>query len=74
MDQSTSWLEPISKSQALEELLSQGFLVYNPQVAKEEFQTLTHLAQQVDCYRLHFGRDVLDIPRLIDPLLEKAKK
>lgn len=72
VDRSTSWLESIPKSQALEELLSQGLLVYDPQVAKEEFQTLTHLVQHVDCYRLHFGHDVLEIPRLIDPLLEKA--
>jgi len=72
VDQATSWLEPIPKSQALEDLLPQGLLVYDRQVAKREFQTLTHLVQQVECYRLHFGRDVLEIPRLIDPILEKA--
>jgi len=73
VDQSTSWLEPIAKNQALEDLLPQGLLVYDPEVAKEEFQTLTHLVQQVECFRLHFGHDVLDVPRLIDPILEKAK-
>jgi hypothetical protein len=74
VNQSTSWLEPISKSQALEDLLPQGLLVYDPQVAKQEFQTLTRLVQQVECYRLHFGHDVLDVPRLIDPILEKVKR
>ncbi|MDR4492888.1 MAG: hypothetical protein R3B74_00365 [Nitrospirales bacterium] len=74
VDQSTSWLEPIPKSQALADLLPHGLLVYNPQVAKQEFQTLTNLVQQVDCFRLHFGRDVLEVPRLIDPILEKAKE
>jgi len=73
VDQATSWLEPIPKSQALQDLLPQGLLVYDPQVAKREFQTLTNLVQQVECFRLHFGRDVLEIPRLIDPILEKAK-
>ena len=74
VDQATSWLEPISKSQALEDLLPHGLLVYDREVAKREFQTLTHLVQQVECYRLQFGRDVLDVPRLIDPLLEKTNK
>jgi len=73
VDRSTSWLEPISKKQALEDLLPQALLVYDREVGKQEFQTLSQLVQQVECYRLHFGRDVLDVPNLIDPLLKKAK-
>jgi hypothetical protein len=32
---------------------------------------LSKLVQRAACYRLHFGRDVLDLPRLITPLLER---
>ena len=38
--------------------------------ARREFQVLSRLVQQVDCYRLYFGRDILDLPKLITPLLE----
>jgi hypothetical protein len=29
------------------------------------------LVQQAACYQLHFGQDVLDLPKLITPLLER---
>ena len=44
--------------------------MYDETVARREFQVLSKLVQQVDCYRLHFGRDILDLPKLITPLLE----
>lgn len=72
VDQASSWLEPIPKSQALEELLPQGLLVYDRRIARKEFQTLTNLVQQVECFRLHFGRNVTEVSRLIDPILEEA--
>jgi hypothetical protein len=68
-----SCLEPLPKSRALEAILPQGLLVYDQVVARREFQALSRLVQQVDCYRLHFGRDVLDLPNLITPLLEMRK-
>ena len=74
IDSAKSHLEPLSKSRALEEILPHGMLVYDPEVARREFQALSKLIQQVDCYRLHFGRDVLDLPRLITPLLETSQK
>ena len=73
VDAPYSHLEAIPKSRALEMLLPHALLVYDPAVARREFQVLAKLVQQVDCYRLHFGRDILDLPALIAPLLEEAR-
>jgi len=70
VDMPHSCLEPLPKSRALEALMPQGLLVYDQAVARREFQALSKLVQQVDCYRLHFGRDILDLPKLIRPLLD----
>jgi len=70
VDASHSSLEPLSKQAALKEILPHCLLVYDPEVAKKEFQALTCLVRQADCYRLHFGRDLLDLPKLVDPLVE----
>ncbi|MBS0168740.1 MAG: hypothetical protein JSR62_00180 [Nitrospira sp.] len=71
MDAPYSCLEPLSKKVALEMILPHSLLVYEPEVAREEFKALTRLIQQTDCYRLHFGRDVVDLPWLVTPLLNK---
>lgn len=68
-----SCLERLPKSRALEAIMPQGLLVYDQTVARREFQVLSKLVQQVDCYRLHFGRDVFDLPKLVTPLLEMRK-
>jgi hypothetical protein len=68
---SHSCLEPIPKSEALETLLPQPSLIHDEDTARREFQTLSKLVQQTACYRLHFGQDVLDLPQLISPLLER---
>ncbi|HSL03630.1 MAG TPA: hypothetical protein VK901_08845 [Nitrospiraceae bacterium] len=73
VDMPRSCLEPLPKSRALEAIMPQGLLVYDQEVARREFQTLSRLVQQADCYRLHFGLDVLDLPKLITPLLELRK-
>ena len=73
VDKPHSCLEPLPKSRALEVLLPQALLVYDPEMARREFQVLAKLVQQVDCYRLHFGRDILDLPKLITPLLEQGR-
>ena len=74
VDAPHSHLELLPKSRALEVLLPQALLVYDPEVARREFQVLAKLVQQVDCYRLHFGRDILDLPKLITPLLEQERE
>ncbi|MCC6140671.1 MAG: hypothetical protein IT389_08650 [Nitrospira sp.] len=73
VDSPKSHLELLPKSRALEALLPQALLVYDQEVARREFKVLAKLVQQVDCYRLHFGRDILDLPKLITPLLEKGR-
>jgi hypothetical protein len=72
IDAPHSHLELLPKSRALEMLLPQALLVYDSEVAKREFQVLVKLVQQVDCYHLHFGRDILELPQLITPLLERG--
>jgi len=74
VDMPHSWLEPLPKSRALEAILPQALLVYDSAIARRQFQTLARLVQQVDCYRLHFGRDVLELPKLITPLLAGCGK
>jgi hypothetical protein len=54
--------------------MPQGLLVYDQAVARREFQVLSRLVQQVDCYRLHFGQNILDLPKLISPLLELRQR
>jgi hypothetical protein len=73
VDAPKSHLELLPKSRALEALLPQALLVYDQEVARREFKVLAKLVQQVDCYRLHFGRDILDLPKLITPLLERGR-
>ncbi len=65
-----SHLEPLAKGQVLEELLPQSLLVFDKEVAQQQFQTLSRLVQQADCYRLYCGQDVLKLPELIDTLLD----
>lgn len=72
VDSPTSRLEEMPKSQALEELLPQGLLVYDQNIARKEFQALTQLVQQTDCYRVYCGRNILELPELVTPLLEEA--
>lgn len=73
LDSSHSCLEPLSKKVALEMILPHSLLVYDAEVARREFQALVRLVEQTDCYRLHFGRDVLELPWLVTPLLEKRQ-
>ncbi len=73
VDAPHSHLELLPKSRALEALLPQALLVYDQAVARTEFQVLAKLVKQVACYRLHLGRDLLDLPKLISPLLEKRQ-
>ena len=73
IDAPHSRLELLSKQEALKTILPHCLLVYDPDVARREFVALTQLVRQADCYRLHFGRDVLDLPWLIAPLLQARK-
>ena len=67
---SHSCLEPLAKSLALEALVRREAYRHDAETAAQEFRMLYKLVQRAACYRLHFGKDVLDLPRLITPLLE----
>jgi hypothetical protein len=72
VDWPTSHVEPISRSRVLEELLKEGLLAFDREVAARQFQVFSRLVAKAACYRLFFGEDVLDLPRLIDPLLQRG--
>ena len=66
-----SCVEPLAKNQALEFLTAQVVPDHDEEGAGREFPALSKLVQQTACNRLHFGQDVLDLPWLITPLLER---
>jgi hypothetical protein len=72
-DMPHSCLEPLPKGRALERMMPQGLQPGNLAISRREFQALSKLVQQADCYRLHFGRNVLDLPDLVAPLLNLRK-
>lgn len=65
----SSHVELVPKREALEEVLPHGLLVYDKAIARKEFQAWSQLIKKVNSYRLYFGRDVLNLDRIIDPLL-----
>ena len=69
VDWPESSLEPMPRSRALEELLPQTLLVLDRELAARQFRTFAKLIQTVDCYRLHFGEDILGLPALFDQLI-----
>jgi hypothetical protein len=64
-----SRLEKLTKVQALETLLPHGLVVLDHELSRRQFDLLTRLVEEAECYRLHFGNDVLELPRLVDSLL-----
>lgn len=67
VDASSSQLELLSKRAALAALLPQGMVVYDQEIARKEFDVMAALVRQADCYVLRFGRDILELPQLIEP-------
>lgn len=67
-----SCLEPLAKSRALQGLLPPPSLVPDDELSRREVRALSNLVQRASCYRLHFGQDVPDLPKLITPLLDEA--
>lgn len=68
--ESASWVERLPKAKALEAILPHSLLVFDRVISTDHFQLLGHLVAETDCYRLAFGRDILDLPALVDSLLE----
>ena len=69
-EEPTSRVEALSKAQALQTLLPHSLLCFDRGISVRHFELLTRLVETTTCYRLYFGRDVLDLPRLVDQLLE----
>ena len=68
--ESRSRLEKLSKIRALEAILPHGLLVLDAETSGHQFDLLARLIESAECYRLSFGRDVLELPSLVDALLE----
>jgi len=65
----TSRLEKLSKPAGFEALLPLGLVALDRETSAHRFDVLARVVEGADCYRLSFGRDVLELPRLIDSLL-----
>lgn len=65
-----SSLSSISKRKAFECLLPETMTVGDRGVAAKQFIALDQLVRHTTCLRLDFGRDILDLPALIDGLIE----
>ena len=61
-----SRLVRLPKNRVIEELLPQGLLVFDKEIAGRQFETFCRLVDGVDCYRLSLARDVVELPRIID--------
>jgi hypothetical protein len=72
IEEPNSRLEPLSKSRALEELLREGNLPVDREVARRLFFALSRLVETTACYRLLFGEDVLALPQLVDSVMEQG--
>ena len=72
VDSAKSSLEEIPGSRALEMLMPQSMLVFSKRVARAQFQVLSRLAAESACYQLNFGKDVLELPQLLEGLMVEA--
>jgi hypothetical protein len=64
-----SQLEPLSKAEAVERLLPHSLLVFDGEIAEKHFHLLCHLVEEMDCYHLDFGQDILHVHKLIDKII-----
>ncbi len=60
---------PLQKTVALQEILPHSLLVFDPEMSARQFDLLTRLIEQAECYRLLLGRNPLELPTLVDSLL-----
>lgn len=64
-----SFLEPLSKIEAIGEMLPHSLVVIGKDTAEKHFQVLCRLVESTDCYRVHFGSDFSDVHKLVRQLL-----
>jgi len=68
--QAKSELKRVSKSWALQQLLPQSLLVFDPEAAARQFDALSSLVETAESYSLRCGRDVRDLPEMVRGLLQ----
>jgi hypothetical protein len=69
VDEERSRLMPISKIEAAHSLLPQSLVVTDEGTAERQFHLLCELVESLDCYRLDFARDFLDVHKLIKEIM-----
>ncbi len=67
-----SYLEPMPKHRVLKELLPQGLLIHDKELAKRQFRVYTKLVETTTAYQLYSGNDLRELPALLDPLFEEC--
>jgi len=69
VDKEISQIKPLSKIEAIEKLLPHSLLVFEEKAAEKQFQFLCQFVEEMDCYCLDFGRDLLEVDRVIEKVL-----
>lgn len=64
-----SRLEPLSRIEAIGRLLPHTLLVFESTIARKQFHFLCRLIETMDCYCLHFGRDILQVHRVVEEII-----
>ena len=64
-----SWLEPLTKTEAIQEILPHSLLVLDREVTSRHFDVLCETVESTDCYRIHFGLDFPNVHRLVREIL-----
>jgi hypothetical protein len=65
----SSYLENLSKSNALSLFLPHSMLVFDKATAKKHFDTIFDLIKSVDTYKLKLGHDIRNLPELVGSIL-----
>ncbi len=69
VEKEVSQLRPLSKIEAVTKLLPHSLLVFDPTIAERHFHLLCQLVEEMDCYHLDFGKDLLSVHQLIEKVL-----
>jgi len=69
VDEGKSRLKPLPKIEAVSRLLPHSLLVMDPDVAVRQFHLLCEMVETMDCFELDYGKDVLDVHKMIWELL-----
>jgi hypothetical protein len=65
-----SELQRVSKSWALQQLLPQSLLVFDPRSAARQFDALSSLVEGTESYSLRCGEDIRHLPEIVRRLLK----